>query len=274
MPGEARKRWAILAKVIKSQESEEERRRGEGTKRSFHSYNLLTWGLEEPGGWRKVSHASTEVEVRLASASSPSLTQLVGFNNTGNVCVWPSEECLAVYCLQQAKSWTGVRVLELGGGMTGLAGLLLSATGFPASVDLTDGNPASAVSLEQVVERRRAEKGGSKLSAFPLRWDEEEVVEARRGQYDLIISADCVFFTSKLAQSMAALLAPGGRALVMAPAREGTLAAFQQEAFHHFTEVKEVERYNGLVWKAHEACLGMGDYAEDIHHPRLLDLRL
>ena len=93
----------------RKQATEQER---EGTKRSFSSYSLLTWGPEDCEGWRTVSHASShassharlegrlegrvegglegrvEAEVRLAPAS-PSLTQLVGFNNTGNVCVWP-----------------------------------------------------------------------------------------------------------------------------------------------------------------------------------------
>jgi hypothetical protein len=94
-----------LTPHYRKQATEQER---EGTKRSFSSYSLLTWGPEDCEGWRTVSHASShgrleggledsvegrleggvEAEVRLAPAS-PSLTQLVGFNNTGNVCVWP-----------------------------------------------------------------------------------------------------------------------------------------------------------------------------------------
>ena len=64
-----------------------------------------------------------------------------------------SEECLAVYCLSHSASYSGLRVLELGGGMTGLAGLLLAATGQPDRVTLTDGNLASAESLQAVVSR-------------------------------------------------------------------------------------------------------------------------
>jgi calmodulin-lysine N-methyltransferase len=272
MPGEARARWAILAEVIKARKAEEEKVR-EGTKRSGHTFGLLTWGPEAEGGWRRVGLGETEAEVRLGPAA-PSLTQLVGFNNTGNVCVWPSEECLAVHLLNSRDSYAGLRVLELGGGMTSLAGLLLAATGRPASVTLTDGNPASAASLARVVERTAAGTGGSSLLAAELRWDEAEAVATRAGQYDLILSADCIFFTSRLAEAMAGLLAPGGQALVMAPGREGTFDSFRAEAARHFAAVEEVEQYCGQVWKAHEACLDLPDYRPDIHYPRLLSLRL
>jgi len=275
MPGAAKERWALLAQALKSSRDGEGKEKQQGTKRSFHAYNLLTWAPEDSEGWRRVSHAGVEADVKLAAASSsPSLNQLVGFNNTGNVCVWPSEECLGVYCLAERSKYEGLRVLELGGGMTSIAGLLLSATGCPASVTLTDGNEVSAESLVRVVERQARSQGGSSLEARLLRWDDAHEVEAQRGSYDLILSADCIFFTSQLASAMATLLAPGGEALVMAPGREGTFAAFQAEAQEHFGEVEEVEKYSAQVWKAHEACSGLQGYVEDIHYPRLLRCRI
>jgi hypothetical protein len=33
-------------------------------------------------------------------SGSATLLPIIGFNNTGNVCVWPSEECLAIFCLE------------------------------------------------------------------------------------------------------------------------------------------------------------------------------
>lgn len=51
---------------------------------------------------------------------------MLGFNNTGNVCVWPAEEALAAWCLGRAAHFDGKRVLELGGGMASLAGLAVA----------------------------------------------------------------------------------------------------------------------------------------------------
>ena len=98
----AAQRWSLLASAIKSKHS----RSVQGSKRSFQSYNILRVepleGIEEDESescsWRLVSFKGASLAVRYLSTRLE-LTQLVGFNNTGNVCVWPSEESLAVYCL-------------------------------------------------------------------------------------------------------------------------------------------------------------------------------
>ena len=113
----AKKRWTILADVIKSKKANHE---SEGTKRKFKSYNLLlseTISESEEFSWHKISWLKTSVMIRILSPRI-SLHKLTGFNNTGNVCVWPSEECLAVYCLNQTELFQQKTVLEIGGGMT------------------------------------------------------------------------------------------------------------------------------------------------------------
>ena len=100
----AAKRWSLLASAIKSKQS----RSVEGSKRSFQSYNILKVepleGAQEEADceWRLVSYRGSKLAVRYLSPKLE-LAQLVGFNNTGNVCVWPSEESLAVYCLNNKQ---------------------------------------------------------------------------------------------------------------------------------------------------------------------------
>ena len=71
-----------------------------------------------------------EVQVRLLQ-KNVSLQDMIGFNNTGNVCVWPSEEVLAYYCLTHAELFArgSRRVCEIGAGMTGLAALCVAVAG-------------------------------------------------------------------------------------------------------------------------------------------------
>ena len=84
--------------------------------------------------------SSTPVAVIIKHITeSTSLEALMGFNNTGNICVWPSEEVLAYYCLKYSKQFEGKVVCELGCGMTGLAGVTLASTQLPSRVLLTDG---------------------------------------------------------------------------------------------------------------------------------------
>ena len=102
----ALKRWNILADVIKSKNCVTTEH--SGSKRMFHSYNLVkvepldedteAAGAEAGAVWKVVSYREVSTRVRYL-APRLDLGQLTGFNNTGNVCVWPSEESLAVFCL-------------------------------------------------------------------------------------------------------------------------------------------------------------------------------
>ena len=45
--------------------------------------------------------ASANVKVRFTNGNI-SLTDLAGFNNTGNVCLWPSEEIMTYFCVKNS----------------------------------------------------------------------------------------------------------------------------------------------------------------------------
>ena len=84
-----------------------------------------------------------------------SMKELTGFNNTGNVCIWPSEEVLAHFVKKRPELFAHKRVLELGGGMTCLAGLAVASTSSAALVNLTDGNAASVENVQRILRRNR-----------------------------------------------------------------------------------------------------------------------
>jgi hypothetical protein len=86
--------------------------------------------------------SSFSVKVRFLNGPTD-LKNLVGFNNTGNICLWPSEEIMTYFCVKNSSIFDNKSVCELGGGMTCLAGLMISKCSQPKEVFLTDGNEAS-----------------------------------------------------------------------------------------------------------------------------------
>lgn len=71
-----------------------------------------------------------------------------GVDNTGNICVWPTESvmlCALTYNNALVEIIRGKSVIELGGGLTALAGLGLANIGLPSSTIITDGHPDCVV---------------------------------------------------------------------------------------------------------------------------------
>ncbi len=282
----AKKRWKILSgAIVKASKAKkkkmEETANGENPIR-YPNYGLLRVEKTEPRDqepdrvWYRVSIArdgDTKDSLEICVLRPDfSVHDLMGFNNTGNVCVWPAEECLAAYCLENSEVFRGAKVVELGGGMTSLAGLLL-AQRVPdvTSVVLTDGNEASVDNLGAILDR----SGRSKVSASVLRWG-SDVPPSMAGAFDFVICADCLFFDefrTALRDCLAALLKPGvGRAIVVAPRRGHTLASFVSLCSETFSTVRQRERYSDAIWRRREELLSEPDFDEDLHYPVLLEL--
>ena len=205
-----------------------------------------------------------------------SARDLIGFNNTGNVCVWPAEECMAMYCLENSVKMfnDSKKVVELGGGMTCLAALIL-AKNVPHldSVLLTDGNEASVDNLRSILCKNEDLK--NRVTAEVLRWGKSPRPHLRAA-FDVVLCADCLFFDEfrlPLRDCIAALLKPSGVAVVMAPKRGKTHADFVSKARETFAVVTENARYSEKIWdRRQELLMTDARFSEDIHYPVLLTL--
>lgn len=199
---------------------------------------------------------------------------LIGFNNTGNICVWPSEETLTTFILRHIHEYQTSTVLELGGGMTCLAGLMIAKYGNPFVVHVTDGN---ALSVENVKRSLRLNDFNCFTKASVLKWEKTRY-ENEREMYSLILSADCLFFDESreaLVDTIDYYLSPkiNAKALVMAPRRGTTLKAFITQAETRNLKCDVVENYDENIWRKHlELKQFSHDYNEDIHYPLLIIL--
>ena len=159
--------------------------------------------------------------------------------------------------------------------MTGLAGLCLAAAEtHSASVVLTDGNAASAANLERVVA---ANKDLTFVSASRLEWS-DDVPEQFRSAFDVVICSDCLFFDEyreALGKCIKALLSPGGKAIVVAPARAGTFRDFVDkcEKLGFQPEVKE-SGYCEKIDGRRKELLEDQRFDEDTQWPMLLNLKI
>ncbi|XP_017769425.1 PREDICTED: calmodulin-lysine N-methyltransferase [Nicrophorus vespilloides] len=285
----ARRRWAILAKALKSpQGSEPSSPTDEFSVRRISSFMLLTtqqlqsvsinssdtfivnqakkrtwyaYGMDVDGEMYSVVVGH---RIRTFSAED-----LMGFNNTGNVCIWPSEETLTYYIGSNLQLFKHKSVLELGGGMSCLAGLVCAKYGNCRSVALTDGNK---MSVENVQVSVSANDLPCPVTCGVLKWGQSD---DRWGRFDVILCADCLFFDearADLIETLWDLLSRDGFALIMAPKRGSTLEHFIAQSTAKGFRCKQIVNYNNLVWQKHLSLLENCDYDDNIHYPILIEM--
>uniref|UniRef100_A0A665X064 Calmodulin-lysine N-methyltransferase n=1 Tax=Echeneis naucrates TaxID=173247 RepID=A0A665X064_ECHNA len=132
-------------------------------------------------------------------------------------------------------------VCELGGGMTCLAGLMVSANKL-LLLALSFVNTALTLASVLCVCSR------------VVRWDCESDISALEGHFDIVMCADCLFvdqYRASLVDALRRLLQPNGMALVFAPLRGETLGFFCQLAQQAGLCVCQNQQYDAQVWDVH-----------------------
>uniref|UniRef100_A0A1I7W285 Calmodulin-lysine N-methyltransferase n=1 Tax=Loa loa TaxID=7209 RepID=A0A1I7W285_LOALO len=220
----ARQRWNLLSYHVRCNY----RKRARGITIDVETMFLVFEAFFIPkhsnvGRWYHLKSPVGNVEFDVHIYSTVTITPniLIGFNNSGNIRIWPSEECLAYYLLKHEKLVRSKTILELGSGMAGLSGLTSAALG-AAEVVLTDGNEKSVENIRRIVE---INKLSNYVTCFVLPWN----VTIPNKQFDAILCADCLFFTEEhriLLNCIYKHLKSDGIAYVVAPDRGGTVREF------------------------------------------------
>ncbi|XP_042357630.1 calmodulin-lysine N-methyltransferase isoform X2 [Plectropomus leopardus] len=283
----ARARWTLLRQVLRQKQVDTPEVKQVSVRR-FATFDLFTRKrlTQDP------SDTSDDQWAEYRSVYFPEYSALLrdnlgpirvnevlnSFDNTGNVCVWPSEEVMAHYCLQKRHMFKGA-VCELGGGMTCLAGLMVAICADVKEVLLSDGNEKSIQNVRGLVKRNRqaGKFGSTQVSARMVRWDCESDISALEGHFDIVMCADCLFldqYRASLVDAIRRLLQPNGMALVFAPLRGETLRLFCQLAQQAGLCTSQHQQYDAQVWDVHLKMLteGKDAYDENIHYPLLITL--
>lgn len=225
--------------------------------------------------WYDISLPSVDMDsVKVRFYNGPiGLKDMMGFNNTGNVCLWPSEEIMTYFCIKNSAIFDDKSVCELGGGMTCLGGLMISRCSQPNEVFLTDGNEASFENLEVICSDNEFR---CSVECCLLQWSKETNYGDLECRFDYIICADCLFFDEfreDLCATIWKLLKMDGTCLIFAPNRKNTFHKFVDMAKLHF-ECMIVHDYDMEVWDRHlYEKENNPDYDEDLHYPLLLKLK-
>jgi len=279
----ARERWDILRQAIVNKDRAV---RSKASVRRFESFGFVNCEILEADDdedddstdanfqWQLISVPSISKHCVKARFYKGPLTfeEMTGFDNTGNICLWPSEEIMTYFCLKNGIIFTDKSVCELGGGLTCLCALMISKICQPKEVFLTDGNESSFENLEAICNQNEF---NCTVECCLLQWNRETSYGDLENRFDYIVCADCLFFDNfreDLCAVIYKLLKPNGTCLIFAPNRKNTFHKFVDLAKLNF-ECMIVHNYDDEIWALHQENKENNDaYEEEIHYPLLLKL--
>jgi calmodulin-lysine N-methyltransferase len=161
----ARNRWKLLARAILSDSKREQMNIKKlsttpiniisNVSQSFDGFDLVKieqLRKDDKSVFAiKIDVGSKRYECNVHVERLWTVKDLIGFNNTGNITFWSSEAALAHYAIENISMFDRSFVLELGGGMFCLSGLMIAKYSSAFAVHLTDGNQSSLQNVKKSV---------------------------------------------------------------------------------------------------------------------------
>lgn len=257
---------------------------------SIRNHNSLDTFVVEPvrlaaipddDGWQEYMLHDVELvkEERISAlvrrpVADFSLKEFQSPDNTGNVCIWASEQAMARYLIKNIGEFNHSSVIELGGGYSCLAGVLLAKYCSLERMMLSDGNETAVENIKLIAHQNNL----INTEVLQLRWNDRALLSLHAGMFHYALAADCTFRDDQRMPLLAAiniLLQHSGIGIIFSPNRGAALADFismARDMFGH-ANVEIIEKYDDKAWGEHLSKLNCSTYRFDIHYPICVRIR-